>query len=55
MNDSPVDGHKLGKVIDRKRREVMSNQINMELKSRIEDVLEQTKNEDEPEKGVLLN
>jgi len=55
INDSPVDGHKLGKVIDRKRREVMSNQINMELKNRIEDVLEQTKNEDEPEEGVLLN
>ena len=45
----------MGKVIERKRREVMSNQINMELKNRIEDALEQTKNEDEPEKGVLLN
>ena len=53
--ESPVDGDKLGEVITRKIKEVMSKNLNMALQDRVKDVLEQTKNEDEPEEGVLLN
>ena len=53
--ESPVDGDKLGEVISRKIKEVMSKNLNMALQDRVKDVLEKTKNEDEPEEGVLLN
>ena len=33
----------------------MSKNLNMALQDRVKDVLEKTKNEDEPEEGVLLN
>ena len=53
--ESPVDGDKLGEVISRRIREVMNKNLNMALQDRVKDVLDKTKNEDEPEEGVLLN
>ena len=54
-DESPVDGEKLGEVMSRKIKEVMSKNLNMALQDRVKNVLEKTKNEDEPEEGVLLN
>jgi len=53
--ESPVDGDKLGEVISLKVKEIMNKNLNMALQHRIKDVLDQKKNEDEPDEDVLLN